>query len=50
MDNFPHLFFAYTLLWLTAIGYIFSLLWKEKNLRQEIDNLKKALREEPPKG
>jgi len=40
MDNFWYLFAAYTLIWIGLFVYIFSLSGREKQLGEEIKDLK----------
>ena len=43
MDNFWYLFAAYTLIWIGLFIYIFSLSGREKQLANEIEDLKQTL-------
>ncbi|SVA44143.1 uncharacterized protein METZ01_LOCUS96997 [marine metagenome] len=43
MDNFWYLFAAYALIWLGLFIYIFSLSRREKQLGEEIEDLKVSL-------
>ncbi len=43
--NLSFLFYGYTVIWVMIVGYIFSLSRREKNLRDEVEELKKVLNE-----
>ena len=45
MENAGYLLVAFTIIWAAVFGYILVLIRRQKRLRQEIDSLKKALRE-----
>jgi CcmD family protein len=49
-DNFWYLFAAYTLIWLGLFAYVFSLAGREKQLADEIADLKATLEEMEKKG
>ncbi len=46
MDNATYVFAAYAVIWLLALGYIFSIAQRQQSLRKEIDALKRAILEE----
>ncbi len=41
--NLSYLFYGYTVIWVLLVGYIYSLTRREKNLRDQIDELKKEI-------
>jgi len=41
--NLSFLFYGYSVIWVIIVGYIFWLTRREKNLRDEIDELKKMI-------
>ncbi|MFQ6059048.1 MAG: CcmD family protein [Anaerolineae bacterium] len=41
---------AYTIVWLTILGYIFSLARRQKRLQREVEALKQATQKEQPPG
>ncbi len=43
--NLSFLFYGYTVIWVFIVGYIFWLSRREQNLRDEIEELKKAVNE-----
>ena len=45
MENFSYLFAAYTIIWVVLFGYVVSLGRREKGLRDEIEALKRALKD-----
>jgi len=45
MENSGYLLAAFILIWLVVFMYIFILINRQKKLRQEIDSLKKAHKE-----
>ena len=45
MDNLPHLFAAYIIIWAGIFGYMLSLDSRQRSLRREIEALKMALAE-----
>jgi len=47
--NLSYLFYGYTVIWVIILGYVFWLSRREQNLRDEIDELKKSIENEPPK-
>jgi len=44
--NLSFLFYGYTVIWVIVVGYIYSLTRREKNLRDQIDELKKEIEAE----
>ncbi len=44
--NLSFLFYGYTVIWVLLVGYIYSLTRREKNLRDQIDELKKEIESE----
>ncbi len=44
--NLSFLFYGYTVIWVIILLYIFTLSRREKNLRDDIDELKRSLRDE----
>lgn len=44
--NLSFLFYGYTVIWVLVVAYIYSLTRREKNLRDEIDELKKEIEAE----
>ncbi len=45
MSNMSYLFAAYAVIWLALFAYVMSLSSKQKTLDQEIETLKKLLKE-----
>ncbi len=45
MENAGYLFAAYTVIWAVVFGYVLSLFYKQRRLRQEIDALREILKE-----
>ena len=43
--NLSFLFYGYTVIWVLVVGYLFWLSRREKDLRDEIEELKKAVNE-----
>ncbi len=43
--NLSFLFYGYTVIWVFIVGYIFWLSRREQHLRDEIEELKKAVNE-----
>ncbi len=41
--NLSYLFYGYTVIWVIILGYIYTLTRREKNLRDQIDELKKEI-------
>lgn len=41
--NLSFLFYGYTVIWVIVVAYIYSLTRREKNLRDQIDELKKEI-------
>jgi len=41
--NLSFLFYGYTVIWVLIVAYIYSLTRREKNLRDQIDELKKEI-------
>jgi CcmD family protein len=44
--NLSFLFYGYSVVWVLVVGYIYSLTRREKNLRDQIDELKKEIESE----
>ena len=44
--NLSYLFYGYSVIWILVVGYIYSMTRREKNLRDEIDELKKEIESE----
>jgi CcmD family protein len=44
--NLSFLFYGYTVIWVIILLYVFTLSRREKNLRDDIDELKRSLRDE----
>lgn len=44
--NLSFLFYGYTVIWVILVGYIFMLTRREKNLRDQIDELKREIESE----
>ena len=44
-QNSLFLFLGFTVAWLIVIGYVISIALREKNLRQELDRVKKMVEE-----
>lgn len=44
--NLSYLFYGYTVIWVLVVGYIYSLTRREKNLRDQIDELRKEIESE----
>ncbi len=44
--NLSYLFYGYTVIWVLVLAYIYSLSRREKNLREQIEELKKEIRSE----
>ncbi len=44
--NLAYLFYGYTVIWVIILGYIFTLARRERNLRDQVDELKKIVEEE----
>jgi CcmD family protein len=45
MENAGYLFAAYGAVWVVVFGFVFLLLNRQKRLRQEINALKKVIKE-----
>lgn len=43
--NLSFLFYGYTVIWVFVLGYVFWLSRREKNLRDEVEELKKVMSE-----
>jgi CcmD family protein len=41
--NLAYLFYGYTVVWVIVLGYMYSLSRREKNLRDEVEELKRLL-------
>ncbi len=48
--NLSYLFYGYTVIWVIILGYIYTLSRREKNLRDQVDELKKIVEEESHTG
>lgn len=46
IHNLSYLFYGYTVIWLIVLLYAFSLSRREQSLRNEVDELKKAVSDE----
>jgi CcmD family protein len=44
--NLSYLFYGYTVVWVIVLAYVLVLSRREKNLRDEVEELKKMLRDE----
>ena len=44
--NLSYLFYGYAVIWVLLVGYIYSLTRREKDLRDQIDELKKEIEAE----
>ena len=49
LRNFPYLFAAYTVVWAAIFGYVISIFWRQRALRDSIEGLKKRLAEKDKK-
>jgi len=49
MENVGYLFAAYTIIWLVVFGYVLSLSSRQNKMKRELESLKEALKEQPPK-
>jgi len=49
MENAGYLFAAFTIIWASFFVYVFVLWQRQRQLRQEIDALKEALKEKGAK-
>lgn len=45
MENAGYLFAAYSIVWVVVFGFVLSLLNRQRRLRQEINALRKILKE-----
>ena len=45
MENAGYLLAAFTIVWAAVFGYVLVLFNRQKQLRQELDSLKEALKE-----
>jgi CcmD family protein len=45
MDKFPFLFAAYAIIWAVILGFVLSIFQRQRQVRREIETLKKALKE-----
>ena len=43
--NFTYMFYGFTVAWMIVIGYVISIAVREKNLRGELDRVKRLLEE-----
>ncbi|MCL4459185.1 MAG: CcmD family protein [Chloroflexi bacterium] len=50
MQDLSYLFAAYTIIWLAIFTYMLSLAWRERDLRREIEALKKILEDKSEAG
>ncbi len=50
MQNFVYLFFAYTVITLGLLGFVFSMVRKQKRLNREVETLKRTLEEREEKS
>ncbi len=41
--NLSFLFYGYTVIWVIVLGYIYTISRREKNLRDQVDELKKEI-------
>ncbi len=48
--NLSYLFYGYTVIWVIVLLYAFSLSRREQSLRNEVEELKKAVDEESTQG
>ncbi len=48
MDNLGYLFAAFAVVWAVLFAYVLGLSRKQRQLRREIDSLKKAMAESEP--
>lgn len=48
--NLAYLFYGYTVIWVIVLGYVYSLSRREKNLRDQVEELKKMVEEESQSG
>ncbi|MBI5304182.1 MAG: CcmD family protein [Chloroflexi bacterium] len=44
--NLSYLFYGYTVVWVFLLGYLFMLSRRERNLRDQIEELKKSIASE----
>ena len=44
--NLSFLFYGYSVIWIIIVGYVFWLTRREKNLRDEIEELKREVNQE----
>lgn len=45
MENGGYIFAAYAIVWVAVFGYVLSLFYRQRRLRQEIDSLREVLKE-----
>ena len=43
--NFEYMFYGFSVAWLIVIGYVISIALREKNLRGELDRVKRLVEE-----
>jgi CcmD family protein len=43
--NLSFLFYGYTVIWVIILGYVYSLTRREQNLRNQVEELKRAITE-----
>jgi CcmD family protein len=43
--NLSFLFYGYTVIWVIILGYVYTLTRREQNLRNQIEELKRAVTE-----
>lgn len=44
--NLSYLFYGYTIIWVLLLAYLYTLSRRERNLREQIDELKKEIEAE----
>lgn len=44
--NLSYLFYGYTVIWVLLLAYLYALSRRERNLREQIDELKKEIEAE----
>jgi CcmD family protein len=44
--NLSYLFYGYSVIWVIVLGYVFMLARRAKNLRDQVDELKKEIEAE----
>lgn len=48
--NLSFLFYGYTVIWVIILLYVFTLSRRERNLRDELEDLKRSVRDEKRNG